>query len=74
MCVLAKILADLNGGTYPTILVIEPTIKLMSDIMKRFKKYDIPIEEYSKNRMIIKNRVNISHPISLGNDIEKDGR
>lgn len=71
MCALVKALAEANGQ-YMTTLLMEPTIKLMNDICKRFEKYEIPIVRYSENRKIVPNCVNICHPISLGNDLEND--
>lgn len=72
MCATIKILKELNNGIYPTILVLEPTIELMKGIIKRFKKYNIPINDYRETRMIFTNKVNIGHPISLCNDLEKN--
>ena len=59
-------------GYYPTILILEPTINLINSTVKRFRKYDIPAESYCETRQILLNTVNICHPSSLNNDIEKD--
>lgn len=74
ICALVKCLTDINDCKIPTTLVIEPTIRLMKDIANRFKKYDIPTVLYYENRKIIPNYVNICHPISLGNDLEKNSK
>lgn len=72
MCASTQILKELNGGKYPTILVLEPTVELMKGIIKRFKAYKIPVNNYRETRMIFSNKVNIAHPISLCNDLEND--
>lgn len=72
MCASTQILKDLNGGKYPTILVLEPTIELLKGIEKRFKKYKIPVNNYRETRMIFKGKVNLAHPKSLCSDLEKD--
>lgn len=71
LCALSKIIADVNNG-YMTTLLIEPTVKLVDDTARRFENYGIPVAKYSENREIIPNVINISHPASLGNDLEKD--
>ena len=71
LCGTTKILEQINGQM-PTILLFEPTIKLVNDTIKRFKKYGINAVAYSKTRSIIPNVVNIAHPKSVGIDIEKD--
>lgn len=73
MCALVKILSEINNGKIPTTLVLESSIKLVNDTVDRFQSYDIPVVRYSDSRKIVDNVVNISHPTSLGNDIEKDG-
>lgn len=60
-------------GYYPTVLILEPTINLINSTVKRFKKYDIPAFSYCETREIKLNSINICHPSSLNNDIEKDG-
>lgn len=72
MCASTQIFKDLNGGKYPTILVLEPTIELLKGIEKRFKKYKIPVNNYRETRMIFKGKVNLAHPKSLCSDLEKD--
>lgn len=72
MCASTQILKDLNGGVYPTILVLEPTVELLKGIKKRFKTYKIPINDYRETRMIFKGKVNLAHPKSLCNDLLKD--
>lgn len=59
-------------GEYPTVLILEPTINLINSTVKRFTKYGIPSQSYCKSREIKLNMVNICHPSSLNNDIEKD--
>ena len=71
-CAISKLLSMTNNDIYPTILILEPTIRLVQDSIKRCKKYDIPATEYNKNRKIIPNTINIAHPSSLGNDLDKD--
>lgn len=72
LCALVKILTDVNNGTIPTTLVFEPSIKLVNDTVSRFNLYGIPVVKYSDSRKITKNVVNVCHPISIGNDVEKD--
>ena len=72
MCAITKCLADTNNGIIPTVLVMEPTIRLKTEMIERFRKYSIPCVDYSENRKIIDNCVNICHPQSLGNDLKKD--
>ena len=72
MCAFVKILSDANNGIIPTVLLIEPTVRLVNDNAKRFQGYDIPVAIYSNERKIKKNHVNICHPSSLGNDINKN--
>lgn len=67
-----KILTQLNDGICPTVLVFEPTTKLITDTVKRFKQYDVDAVAYSKNRKILPNTVNIAHPKSLGNDLKEN--
>ena len=72
MCALVKILSEVNTGLkIPTTLVMEPTARLVNDTIDRFKKYDINVVNYNENRKIIKSCVNICHPKSLGNDLDK---
>lgn len=73
LCAYVKVLSLVNG-TNMTVLLMEPTIKLIDDIYRRFNKYNIPIVKYSDNRSIVKNCVNICHPLSLGNDLDRDHR
>lgn len=72
MCATIKLLAMANDNVIPTTIILEPTIRLVNDMTARFKKYDIPVVKYGDNRHIVENCVNICHPKSLGNDIDKD--
>ena len=72
MCASTQILKEMNDGKYPTILVLEPTVELLKGIEKRFKQYNIPVNNYRETRMIFKGKVNLAHPKSLCNDLEKD--
>lgn len=56
----------------PTTLLLEPTDKLKNEMIERFQKYGINAVDYGKKRQIIKGAVNITHPASLNNDLEKD--
>lgn len=56
----------------PTTLLLEPTDKLKNEMIERFQKYGINAVDYGKNRKIIKNAINVTHPMSLNNDLEKD--
>ena len=68
-----KILTSINwSGMCPTVLIFEPTVKLVTDTVKRMKKYGIDAVDYSKNRKIILNKVNIAHPKSIGNDLQEN--
>jgi len=69
ICATIKIMQQLNNGKFPTILLFEPTIELLKGMIKRFKKYKIPINDYRQSRMIFKNKVNLAHPTSIGNDL-----
>lgn len=71
MCALTKILYSVEN-IMPTVLILEPTKKLVSDTIRRFKNYGIMAVDYSENRYILNNCVNICHPKSLCNDINKD--
>lgn len=72
ICATCKLLEKVNNGKYPTILIFEPTIKLVGDMVKRFSKYGLPAVAYSKTRTIQPNMINIAHPKSLGLDVEKN--
>lgn len=72
MCASTQILKKLNDDKYPTILVLEPTIELLKGIKKRFASYKIPVNDYRETRMIFKGKVNLAHPASLCNDLQKD--
>lgn len=74
MCAVIQIMKEMNGGHYPTILVLEPTIELLKGIEKRFKKYKIPVNNYRDTRMISTGKVNLAHPISLVNDLGKNNK
>ena len=71
LCGLIKILTQING-VCPTVLILEPSIKLVTDVVKVFNSYGMNAVPYSKNRKILENTVNVAHPKSLGNDLEKD--
>lgn len=72
MCGIIKILKEINDNKFPTTIVLEPTTRLKSEMIKTFEFAGIDIVDYSDNRKIIKNCVNITHPTSLNNDLEKD--
>lgn len=69
MCSIVKCLGEVNNYIIPTTLIMEPTLRLKLEMIERFKKYDIPVVDYSDNRCIVENVVNICHPQSLGNDL-----
>lgn len=71
MCGFIKALSN-DIGDCPTTLLLEPTDKLKNEMIERFQKYGINAVDYGKNRKIIQNAVNITHPMSLNNDLEKD--
>ena len=71
MCSLIASLKSCINYT-PTTLILEPTINLVNSTIKRFQKYNISVCSYSSNRSIKKFTVNISHPSSLCNDLEKN--
>ncbi len=72
MCATTQILKKLNDEKYPTIIVLEPTIELLKGIKERFKKYKIPVNDYRETRMICTGKVNLAHPKSLLNDLQKN--
>lgn len=72
MCGFIKSIQN-ETGECPTTLLLEPTDKLKNEMIERFQKYGINAIDYGKKRQIIKNAVNITHPMSLNNDLEKDG-
>lgn len=74
MCAAIQIMKELNGGVYPTILILEPTIELLKGIKSRFKRYKIPTNDYRETRMIMTNKVNLAHPASLCSDLEKNNK
>lgn len=71
MCGFIKAIQN-ETGECPTTLLLEPTDKLKNEMIERFQKYGINAIDYGKKRQIIKNAVNITHPMSLNNDLEKD--
>ena len=71
MCGFIKSIQN-ETGECPTTLLLEPTDKLKNEMIERFQKYGINAIDYGKKRQIIKNAVNITHPMSLNNDLEKD--
>lgn len=72
MCATVQIMKEINHGKYPTILILEPTIELLKGIKARFKKYKIPVNDYRDTRIIMTGKVNLAHPKSLCNDLEKN--
>ena len=72
MCGIIKLLKEVNDGKFPTTIVLEPTLRLKTEMIETFKKAGIETVDYSDNREIIENAVNITHPISLNKDLEKD--
>lgn len=72
ICGTCKILSEVNKGKYPTVLILEPTVKLVGDMVKRFHKYGLPVVAYSKTRVIHPNMINVAHPKSLGIDLSKN--
>lgn len=68
-CIVAfiKLLSDLLGYT-PTTLVITPTVRLVDDTIKRFKKYDMIATKYSARRGFVEGVV-VAHPKSINNDL-----
>ena len=72
ICATCSMLQKANEGVMPTVLIFEPTIKLVTDMHKRFKKYGIDSVIYSDERKIVPNTINIAHPKSLGNDLQND--
>lgn len=59
-------------GYIPTTLLLEPTDKLKKEMIERFNRYNLDAVDYNKKRTIQENKINISHPASLNNDLEKD--
>lgn len=59
-------------GYIPTTLLLEPTDKLKKEMIERFNKYNIDAVDYNKKREILENKINVSHPASLNNDLSKD--
>ena len=72
MCAVIQIMKIINNDKYPTILVLEPTVELLKGIKSRFRKYKIPVNDYRETRMIMTGKVNLAHPLSLGNDLKKN--
>lgn len=72
LCATTKIMKEINNDEFPTILVLEPTIELLKGIKSRFKKYKIPVNDYRETRMIMSKKINLSHPMSLFNDLKKN--
>lgn len=71
MCAAIQIMKIINKS-YPTVLVLEPTIELLNGIKSRFKQYKIPINDYRETRMIMTRKVNLAHPKSLCNDLKNN--
>ncbi|AMM44887.1 ATP-dependent helicase [Bacillus phage SP-15] len=71
MAGLMKLLYSIYGF-YPKTLIIEPTLHLVKDTVKRLKKYNIPASAYTSHRDINNSEVILTHPVSLGNDVEKN--
>lgn len=74
MCGIIKLLKELNDNKFPTTIVLEPTSRLKLEMINTFKSAGIDTVDYSENRKIIENCVNIAHPSSLNNDLEKDSK
>lgn len=72
ICATCAMLKKANNGVMPTVLIFEPTLKLVNDMGKRFAKYGMDFVLYSKSRKIIPNTVNITHPKSLSSDMAND--
>lgn len=71
MCGFIKVLKEELGYT-PTTLLLEPTDKLKKEIIARFNKYELDAVDYNKSREIQKGKINVSHPASLNNDLNKN--
>ena len=71
MCAIIKVL-EKELGYIPTTLLLEPTDKLKKEMIERFTKYNLPAIDYNEERSIKENFINIAHPTSLNNDLEKD--
>lgn len=59
---------------YPTTLIIENNINLVNATYKRMHKYGIPCNIYSDTRRIDKNSINVCHPSSVCNDLDKNSK
>lgn len=71
MSAFVKIMKEVLGYI-PTTVIIEPTVYLVNQTVKRMKNHDIECYSYRDKREIIENAVNICHPTSLNNDINKN--
>lgn len=70
MCGFIKLIEKLIGYV-PTTLLIENNINLVNSTLSRMQKYNIDAVSYRDSRSIKLNSVNICHPSSLNNDIDK---
>lgn len=72
--IMAALLKLLNHmyGYYPKTLIIEPTLHLVKDTVKRLNKYQIPATAYNSHRDINSSEIILTHPMSLNNDIAKN--
>lgn len=59
---------------YPTTLIIENNLNLVNATYKRMTKYGIPCNIYSNTRNIDENTINVCHPKSVCNDLQKNNR
>lgn len=57
-------------GITPNILILEPTVNLVKQTIGRLYRYGITATEYGSSREI--NGVQVTHPMSLVNDLEKN--
>lgn len=65
-------LLERQHGHFPKTLMIEPTLHLVKDTVKRLNKYNIPATAYGSHRDIDASEVILTHPQSLTNDVLKD--
>lgn len=61
-------------GYVPTTLIIENNVTLVNGTIERLNKYNIPNSNYRESRVIKKNMVNVGHPSSINNDMNKDNK
>lgn len=73
MCAVIKLL-EKYLGKIPTVLVLEPSSRLVIGTIDRLKRYNIDCASYNSNRKIVDNIVTVAHPKSLGNDLKKNDK